>query len=82
MIRTQIQLTEAQAEQLREMAGRLGVSAAEVVRRLVEQAGSSAVSQPEEERQARALSIIGKFSSGRDDVSVEHDRFLAEAFTE
>jgi hypothetical protein len=30
----------------------------------------------------RALRAIGKFSSGRNDVSVHHDRYLAEAFME
>ena len=30
----------------------------------------------------RALRAIGKFSSGRNDVSVHHDRYLAEAFQE
>ena len=82
MIRTQIQLTEEQAEQLRELAARLDVSAAEVVRRLIEQAGRSAVARSEGEKRARALEVIGMFASGRTDVSVEHDRYIAEAFSE
>ena len=82
MIRTQIQLTDEQAEQLRALAARFDVSAAEVVRRLVDQAGRSTVTQREEDRRARALSVIGLFSSGRADVSAEHDRHIAEAFGE
>ena len=82
MIRTQIQLTTEQAEQLRALSVRLHVSSAEVVRRLVDQAGRTAVMLPDQERRARALSVIGLFSSGREDVSAEHDRYVAEAFGE
>ncbi|MCY4079563.1 MAG: hypothetical protein OXF54_04915 [Caldilineaceae bacterium] len=33
-----------------------------------------------EERRRRALSIVGAFSSGVDDLSVNHDHYLAEAY--
>jgi hypothetical protein len=80
MIRTQIQLTEDQAAQLRAMAARLDVSLSEMVRRLVAQAGRSMPGPTEEEDRARALAVIGRFASGRGDVSTDHDRHLAEAF--
>jgi hypothetical protein len=30
-----------------------------------------------EERVSRALAVAGKFSSGRNDISTDHDRYLA-----
>jgi hypothetical protein len=41
---------------------------------LREQARQSAVQ--------RALASVGKFSSGRSDISVSHDEYLAEAYEE
>ena len=35
-----------------------------------------------EERTRRALSIIGAFSCGVDDLAVNHDRYLAEAYAD
>lgn len=81
MIRTQIQLTNDQAAQLREMATQLNVSVAEVVRRLVEQADRSSAGPTDKEVRARALAVVGQFASGRGDVSSDHDRHLAEAFS-
>lgn len=80
MIRTQIQLTEAQAEKAKRLAAERGVSMAEVIRELIDR-------EPEgddrAERFARALAAIerGGFRDreGKTDVSVEHDRYLAEA---
>ena len=80
MIRTQIQLTEAQAEKAKRLAAERGVSMAEVIRELIDR-------EPEgddrAERFARALAAIerGGFRDrqGKTDVSLEHDRHLAEA---
>ncbi len=80
MIRTQIQLTDDQAVQLRAMAARLDVSLAEVIRRLVEQAGRSSSASTDDEIHDRALAVVGQFESGRNDVSSNHDLHLAEAF--
>ena len=33
-----------------------------------------------EERRRRALSVVGAFASGVDDLSVNHDEYLAEAY--
>jgi Ribbon-helix-helix protein, copG family len=80
MIRTQIQLTEAQAEKAKRLAAERGVSIAEVIRDLIDR-------EPEGDdraaRFARALAAIGRGGfrdrEGKNDVSVEHDRYLAEA---
>ena len=46
----------------------------------VNQMNDSSDSIDREERRRRALSIIGAFSSGVDDLSVNHDEYLAEAY--
>ncbi len=80
MIRMQVQLTEEQLEGLRAMASAEGVSVAELIRRGADMvlAGRGSVSR--EERVRRALSIAGKFRSGETDISVNHDKYLAEDF--
>jgi hypothetical protein len=80
MIRTQIQLTEEQAEALREVAARRGESIAEVVRQSVDLYLKSQRGPDREELVRRALSIVGKYSSGQTDVARNHDRYLAEDF--
>jgi hypothetical protein len=55
---------------------------AELVRLGVELYLSSQHRPSRKEQIDRALSALGKFSSGRNDVSVHHDRYLAEAFKE
>lgn len=80
MIRTQIQLTESQAEKLKRIASSRGVSMAEVIREAVDRLPER---DDRAERWARALAAVGK---GRDregatDVSVRHDDYLAEIYS-
>jgi len=79
MVRTQIQLTEAQAAALRRLAGERGVSLAELIRRAVDGLIAQGPSQVEQAR-ARAVAAVGRFESGLQDVSRRHDEHLAEAF--
>ena len=80
MIRTQVQLTSAQLEALRQASAATGRSVADLIRQGVDQylAGRSELGR--EERIERAINLAGRFSSGRNDVSANHDRHLAEAF--
>lgn len=77
MIRTQIQLTEEQARRLKKIAAARGVSVSALIREAVEKA--VAVDDGPARRQ-RALAAVGRFRSGRRDVSAEHDRYLADDF--
>jgi hypothetical protein len=82
MVRTQIQLTEQQAEEVKRMARARRVSAAEIIREALDQlirsgAGAGAA---EEERRRRAFDAVGKFNSGKRDISRKHDEYLSEAF--
>ena len=80
MIRTQIQLTEKQTAALRGMSKARQVSMAELIRISIDlfvqrEAGTSHSALVD-----RAKSAVGQFSSGVEDVSAEHDKYLAEAF--
>ncbi len=80
MIRTQIQLTEPQAQNLKRLAAEEGVSMAELIRRSVDQLLSSS-SENELVTREKALALIGRWRSDRD-LSEAHDDYLAEAFAE
>lgn len=80
MVRTQIQLTEEQARVLKEIAAARGESMAEVIRRAVDGVIRSGIAMPADEKRKRALEVVGKFKSGKHDVSKRHDAYLAEAF--
>ena len=83
MVRTQIQLTEEQAQALKRVARREKVSMAEIIRRSVNSFITSAEAGPsDEERRRRALSLIGCATGGPRDMSVNHDRYLAEIYGE
>lgn len=80
MIRTQIQLTEEQSEALKKLAGREGKSVAELVRLGVDQLIRSRGAVDPGELRRRALAVAGRFHSGDEDLSREHDRYATEAF--
>ena len=81
MVRTQIQLTERQARELKRIAAKEGVSMAEIIRRAVDakiRVGTGEVAW--EERVRRAQAAMGKFRSGLKDVAERHDDYLAEEY--
>jgi hypothetical protein len=80
MVRTQIQLTEDQAEALKRISASRHLSVAELIRRAIDvMIRTSALVDPEE-RLKRSLEIVGKFRSGRRDISKKHDVYLAETY--
>ncbi len=82
MVRTQIQLTEEQAKEVKRIARTRLTSVAEVIREAVNQiirSGAGGAADPGDRRE-RALKAVGKFSSGKRDVSRKHDKYLSEAF--
>jgi len=82
MQRLQVQLTEEQANNLRQTAESEGTSQAEIVRRALEVYLRRPIQARESAVRARALDLIGAFSSGLSDVSENHDSYLAEAILE
>ena len=80
MVRTQIQLTEVQAKALKRISMSRHLSIAELIRRAVDTLVKSSTVVDVEERHKRAIEIVGKFSSGRRNISKNHDRYLSEAY--
>lgn len=80
MVRTQIQLTERQAQGLKSLAAARGVSMAELIRESVDRLLESDPVVDLEERRRRAIAIAGKFRSGVSDLGINHDQYLAEAY--
>lgn len=80
MVRTQIQLTEEQAKKIKKIAASRGVPMAEVIRDAVEGTIRSSGVVISEERRKRALEIVGKFRSGKKNVSRKHDSYLADTW--
>ncbi len=80
MVRTQIQLTEDQAKALKKIAQSRHLSVAELIRKAVDTVIKSNTVVNAEERHKRAMEIVGKFSSGKRDVSKKHDLYLTEVY--
>jgi hypothetical protein len=90
MVRIMIQLTEEQLKALKELAKARKTSVARLVRESVDQYIVSAPKElTYEEKRQRALDFIqqikeGKFQAhdieGKTDVSINHDKYLAEIY--
>jgi hypothetical protein len=79
MVRTQIQLTEEQAAQLKELAHESNESIAAIIRKALDQFLDKR--QPGlRTRHRQALSVVGKYRAGAPDVSIEHDHYLEEEY--
>lgn len=82
MVRTQIQLSERQANELKNLAHARGISLAETIRRFVDQ-GLAAESQGIAAKYERAARVVGRWRDreGRTDIAENHDRYLDEAYS-
>lgn len=80
MIRTQIQLTEDQVQALKRIATSRRISVAGLIRQAVDRMIQSGQLIDPEERHKRAMDIVGKFHSGKHDVSKNHDDYLLDAY--
>ncbi len=75
MIRTQISLTREQHERLKRRAAERGVSMSELIREAVD-----AVEADRRSRARQASEVFGRYRSGHEDVSADHDRHLDDAY--
>jgi hypothetical protein len=73
VIRTQVSLTEDQMRALKREAGRRGVSIASIVRKAVD---AELRDDDLDEKIRRAVEVMGKYTSGRSDISENHDLYL------
>ena len=79
MVRTQVQLTEEQAEALKQLSATTGLSIAELLRRGLAPLLRGGVVDDQRDQQARrAADVIGRFHSGKTDIAAEHDRYLTD----
>lgn len=80
MIRTQIQLTEEQADRLRAVAHDKKTSLASVIREAVDRYLAAEPSRSKKELRRATLAVAGKYRSGAPDVSTRHDDYLVDAY--
>jgi len=78
MHRTQVQLTDKQIESVRTIAAKKEVSMAEIIRMSVDSFIQKEASNIRLQQKKRALSVVGKFSSGLNDLAQNHDKYLTE----
>ncbi len=78
MVKTQVQLEEADLAALRRLAAEQGVSVSELVRRGVRQVLRSQAELAPSDKWQRARASVGKFHSGKSDIAQRHDEYLAE----
>lgn len=78
MIRTQISMTEEQAESLRRLAATRQRSQAALLREALD---GLLGDEERARRVARARGVVGRFRSGRTDTSERHDDALDDAFS-
>jgi hypothetical protein len=76
VVRTQIQLTEAQAEGLKALAARQGRSMADLIRGSVDSLLGAEGQLSRDERRRRGLAVVGRYRNGPRDLSERHDRYL------
>jgi len=80
MVRTQIQLTEEQARVLRDLSRASRESIASLIRKAIDQ--FLVTRKPDRFALYRqASSVVGKYEAGAQEISLEHDRYLEDAYT-
>lgn len=83
MVRMQIQFTEEESAALRREAAQRSVSISAVVREAVDARLSRSHREPSrDELIRRSLAAIGRFRSGKGDISVRHDDYFADSILE
>ena len=82
MVRTQIQLTNQQSSMLKSLAVEESASIAELIRRSIDQFLQFKQHRSREELKQNSLSIVGRYSSGLNDVALNHDAYLADIYGE
>ena len=80
MVRTQIQLTSEQSRDLKKLALSHQASVSELVRRAVDELIKLNTRADIKEIKKRSMEIVGKYHSGKKDISKKHDTYLAEVF--
>jgi len=77
MAQIEVALTEEQMAALEELAKKRRASLSELIQEVVADLLRSAGAGDDAERKRRALAVVGRFRSGRGDLSRRHDEHLA-----
>jgi hypothetical protein len=80
MLRTQIQLTAEQSQELKALAAERRISVAELIRQAAENLLRDSPTHSRAEIKRRALAAAGRFHSGETDLSTRHDDHLAQIY--
>jgi hypothetical protein len=75
-----IQLTSEQEEALRRVAEMRQKTVEDIIAEWVQRLLEESADNHWGNRRSRALNAVGRFRSGKRDVSEKHDKYLAEAF--
>lgn len=82
MVRTQIQLTEQQARELKRLAAAQGLSMAELIRQSVDQFIQSSAEPTGQEKILKLKELAGKYTTGIPDLAENHDDYLDDIYGE
>ena len=82
MKRTQIQLTAVQYFALKNLSAVRDTSMADLIRQAIDSFLEKATDIDHEERKRRAISVADQFRSGLGNLATDHDRYLAEAYSD
>ena len=74
MVRTQVILSEDHYRFLKKLSFDSGRSMSDLVREAIDR-----MRRAEDDRKEKMLSLLGAFEADRDDVSEQHDHYLASA---
>ena len=80
MKRTQVQLTEKQYKTIKEISSSRNISMAEVIREAIDWYCPNKAIFANKEKIQKAIGIMGKYRSGHQDISKDHDRYLRQDF--
>jgi hypothetical protein len=80
MVKFQVRLRPSQLAALKALAAQRHTSVAALIRQALDEWRRLDGTAGDGEARRRAIAIAGRFNSGRTDLSVAHDRYLAEAF--
>ena len=80
MMTIEIQLTDKQPKQMTALAEAEGVSVADLTRLSIDKHNQGHPQSDREELKRKSLPLIGRYSSGLDDVGKNHDECLADIY--
>jgi len=79
MVQTQIELTDEQMTALEKLAQEQNISLPQLIQDNIKKLIAEPAPRYTPEQKQQALDIVGKFRSGLNDLSTNHDKYFEEA---